>query len=297
MIQKKSGYALFVTIVLILSMGIIISSILNITDKSLQESTDGYDYMQLNLLTKDIISIMQKAPELQDIKDAEDFNNILDLLAYIPLSLDTQHKAIIKVTSASMKININSIKSWNDFQKERFVSYLRDRGVSMPNFFLNTLMDLLKTKSNLTDIKRDIPSIHCQDIRDWRVFEKIERYYVTNTNDYSVFDVPWRDLITFRGAKIDANHINCEEWKLILPEGLDNSTIKSICRGEKIIKKLDELDLPKEVLTNVKKFNLTTNAKEIEITIKFLSKKKKDIISRFFYDIESKKVSDVSMAL
>lgn len=296
--KKKSGYALFITIFLIFTMSIIISQMLDVADKSLHESSNDKNYLQLRLLTKDIITILKKSPELKEIKDADDFSNMLKIISYMPIPLSNDKTATVSISSASTRININNIKNYTSTQKNTLLDYLRTKGMLMPDFFYNLLTDLLNPKSNLTDIKRDMPSINAGFIVDWREFDKIKNYYISNTHDYSILSIPWKKLITFNGNKLNANYIDCEMWTLLLQEDSFLPITKEICSGKKIIKKLSELGLSDEKIVNLKKFGLSTDVKTIDVSIKLQSKDKKDIIiSTFVYGISLKKVSDVSMAL
>ena len=293
----KKGYALFITLFLLLSMSIILSQILSVTDKSLQESHTTQRYTQLFLLTKDITEILKKSPEFKDINDSEDFENMLEMMSNIPIGLDSDKRVLVQIKAADTAININGLKNWDEAQKNIFLTYLRNRGVLMPEFFYNMLLDILKSKSNLTDIKRDIPSLNTGAISTWREFEKVEYYYLKNTKDYSIFQIPWKKIINFEGDKINVNYLSSEEWYLLLAEDSKTPFFKDISMGKKIIKSLNELPLSEERIIKLRKFGLSSDDKRIKVSIKLPLKDKKDIISKFLYDITLKKVSNVSMAL
>lgn len=293
----KKGYALFITLFLLLSMSIILSQILSITDKNLQESHTTQNYTQLFLLTKDIIKILKNSPEFKDINDSEDFDNMLEMMSNIPIGLDSDKRVLVQIKAADTAININSLKNWNTTQKDIFLTYLRNKGMLMPEFFYNMLFDVLKTKSNLTDIKRDIPSLDMGMISTWREFEKIEYYYLKNTKDYSIFQIPWKKIISFESDKVNANYLSSEEWYLLLAENSRTPFFKDLYKGKTIIKSLSELPLSEEQITILRKFGLSSDDKRIKVSIKLPLKDKKDIISTFLYNITLKKVSNVSMAL
>ena len=294
--NMKKGYALFITLFLLLSMSAILSQILSITDKNLQESHTTQNYTQLFLLTKDIAKIVKNSPEFKDINSSKDFDSMLKIVSYIPILLDSDTDVYVDIEVANKSININSLKDWDITQKDIFLTYLRNKGMLMPEFFYNMLFDVLKPKSNLTDIKRDMPSFNSDTIYSWREFEKIEYYYLTNTKDYSIFQIPWRKIISFKGDKINANYLSCEEWYLLLADNSKIPFFQDMCRGKKIIESLDELPLSKEQIAILEKFGIDSDDKRVKISIKLPIKNKKDIISTFLYDIALNKVSNVSMA-
>lgn len=292
---KSDGYALFVTIFMILTMSIIISQILNVADHSLKDAKNTQNFTQLELLTKDIIAILKNSKELNKVKDAEDFDNTLNLISNISIPLNDDKEVNIDIASGSTKININSIKNWGTSQQNKFLTYLQTKGVLMPEYFYHLLKDLLDKKSNFTDIKRDIPSIDIGSIIDYREFETIIKYYIENTKDYSILNVPWKKIITFDGDKLNVNYISCEEWRMLLGGDINNETINEICTGKRIIKKLNELGLDDATISLLKKFGLSADDRVIRVSIKLSSKQKEDIISTFLYDIQSKKVFNGSM--
>ena len=295
--NTKNGYALFITLFLLLSMSIILSQILSVTDKSLQESHTTQRYTQLFLLTKDITHILKTSPEFKDINDSEDFDNMLKMMSTIPIIFDSDKNVLVQIKAADTAININSLKNWNTIQKDIFLTYLRNKGILMPEFFYNMLLDVLKTKSNLTDIKIDIPSLNAGMISTWREFGKIEYYYLKNTKDYSIFQIPWKKIIGFENDKVNVNYLSSEEWYLLLADDSKTPFFKDMCNGKKIIKSLNELPLSEEQIISLRKFGLISDDKKIKVSVKLPLKDKKDIISTFLYNITLKKVSNVSMAL
>ena len=293
----KRGYALLVTLFLLLSISIILSQILSIADKSLQDSRATQRYTQLFLLSKDISKILQSLPVLKDINTSKDFNNMLKIVSNIPIQLDKDRIIFVQIEPANRVININSLKSWSLSQKDIFLRYLRNKGLLMPEFFYDMLLDILKTKSNLTDIKRDMPSLNSGTISTWREFKKVEYYYLNNTKDYTIFQIPWKEIIGFEGNRVNINYISCEEWYLVLADNSKEQFVNDICKGKKVVNSLNELPLNKEQIENLKKFGLNGMDKTIKVSIKLPLKDNKDIITTFLYDIALKKVSNVSMAL
>jgi len=156
-----------------------LSQILRLSNKSMQSSNQIRDYMQLSYLTKDIIKVIKKAPELKDIKDANTFDAFLESFSRIPIKFKDGSKAVIEIKPSSKTININNISKWDRYQKERFMSFLRNYGVISADYFLKLLMDITTPKSTLTDIKTDLPSLNSNTLNKWRNFEKIEQYYIS----------------------------------------------------------------------------------------------------------------------
>ncbi len=294
--STRSGYALLFTLFIIFAITIILSQILQLSDKSIRSSNQIRDYIQLSSLTKDVIKIIKKAPELKDIKDADTFDAFLQSFSLIPIKFKDGTKAVIEIKPSSTAININNIPHWNRYQKERFVSFLRSYGVISADYFLNLLIDITTPKSTLTDIKNDLPSLNSKTLNKYRDFEKIERYYISITKDYNILYVPWKKIISFHGNELDANYISCELWKLIYFDSPNDEMIQSICNKKEILSDINDLNIPVDILQNIKKFHITTDTQKINIEIKLYLKDKKDIISTFSYDIRTKKVSNVSMA-
>jgi len=294
--HKRAGYALLFTLFIIFTITIILSQILQLSDKSMQSSTQIRNYMQLSYLTKDIIKVIKKAPELKNIKDADTFDAFLQSFSLIPIKFKDGTKAVIEIKPSSTTININNISQWNRYQKERFVSFLRSYGVLSPNYFLNLLIDITTLKSTLTDIKTDLPSLNSAILNKWRDFEKIEQYYISITKDYNILNIPWKKIISFEGNGLDANYISCELWNLIYFDSSNNIKIQNICHYKQIINTLGDLSLSNNEIKDIEKFGITTNTEKIKVIIKLFLKDKKDIISSFFYNIRIKKVSNVSMA-
>ena len=284
------------TLFIIFSITIILSQILQISNKNIQSSTQIRDYIQLSYLSKDIIKIIKKAPELKDIKDADTFDAFLQSFSLIPIKFKDGTKAMIEIKPSSTAININNISKWKKYQKERFVSFLRNYGVISADYFLNLLIDITTPKSTLTDIKTDLPSLNSNILYKWRDFEKIERYYIRITKDYNILNVPWKKIISFKGNELDANYISCELWQLIYFDSPNDAMIQNICNKKQILSDIKDLNIPTDILENIKKFDITTDTKKIKIDIKLYLKDKIDIISTIFYDIKTKKATDVSMA-
>ena len=263
----------------------------------MQESHTAQKYTQLFLLTNDIIKILKNAPELEDVNSSKDFDNMLKTISNIPIKLDNNKRVSVQVKATDRTININSLKNWNNIQKDIFLLYLRNKDLIMPDFFYNMLLDTLNPKSNLTDIKRDIPSLNAGMISTWREFEKIEFYYFKITNDNSIFQIPWKEIISFKGDKLNINYLSCEEWYLLLENDAKTPFFKSICSGKKLIDSPNELPLSEEQMANLNYFALSSDDRKIEVSIKLPLKDNKDIISIIVYDIATKKVLNVSMAL
>jgi len=292
---KKNGYALLITLFLIISIGIILSNILSITDQSIKESRDFEKTVQLNLLTQDIINILRVSPELKDINDSEDFDDMLTQISYITFPLSQNNEISIDISPLGKTFNINQIAKWRSTKKIDFMNYLRDKGVTSADYFCNLLKDIVDTKSNLTDIKSDLPYLNAHSIETWRDFRAIQEYYSKNTKDYSIFNVPWRKIIGFRGDSPNLNYISCEIWRLMFPQ---NPILgDKICKKKEIVKDFEELDLSKEDKKKLKLYGIKTFIPKIFVKIKLSSKDKNGTMSTFDYDLSSQKVSDVSMAL
>jgi len=289
----RKGYALFITLSFITVMSIVIAQTLDITDKSLKDSISDENYMQIELLTKDIINILRKSPKLNDINNTSDFNTILQAISFVPIKLNSEKNIIIKADTLSYGLDINDLTKWDISLKDKFLNYLRVNGVMMPEFFYDMLFDILNIKSNLTDIKKDMPSVKVGFIGSWRAFERIEEYYADSTNDYDIFNIPWKKIISFNTPLLDANYISCEEWKVLLGENFITPKIDKICKRELYINNLNELELGDEIIKKLKNYGLTTNILKLKITVKLLSKYKKVTMSSFLYDIKTKKVFDV----
>ncbi len=294
--KKRFGYALLFTIFIIFAITIILSQILFITNKSIQSSNQVRNYIQLYCLKKDIIKLIKQSSELKNIKDADSFDAFLQNFSFIPIKFKDGSKAIVKILPSSNTININEVSGWKKYQKDRFLSYLRNYGVISPDYFLNLLIDVETPKSTLTDIKTDLPSLNSTVINKWRDFEKIEQYYIKITKDYNILNVPWKKIISFYGNEVDANYMSCDLWNLVYSDSSNNIKIQNLCHNKQTINTLEDLSLSDDEIKDIKKFGITTDTEKVKVIIKLLSKNKKDIISSFFYNIRTKKVSNVSMA-
>lgn len=295
--RSRGAYALLITIFLIISITLIVSRILDITDQTIRESGDFKRVLQLNFLTEDVVKILKKSPELNDINDSQDYDDMLSTVSFIPLNFERDMSVYINITHANDRININEIKSWNESQKSDFLSYIRNYEVVSAEYFWEILKDATDKKSDLTQLKTDMSRFYGGGIGSTDDFDKLLEYYIKNSKDYSILSVPWNKLICFSGKGININYMSCEVWKMIFIKNGNYDVGKDMCRGEKIVDSIDDLDISDNEINRIKKYNLSAFIPVVKVSVKLSSKDKNDKISEFNYDIKTKKVFDVSMAL
>ena len=282
----RKSIALLVTLFFILSISVVVSYILEIQTRSFELLETSKDITQLQALSLDIKKIIKKIPQINDINSSEDLADFLDNFSQIPLLISDDLVANIEISSAASKININLFSKWTAKQKEIFLNYLQNRyQLSQPQFFLDIIQDLTTNKKNyypLTPILNDNPKFGKSGIYDFDEFMIAVDYYIKNSLDFHILNVPWRKIITFSGNEIDLNQMDKELWYLFLPNrGEDEiENLKS-----NIYEKIDDVDISDEEKKILKSFNVKTFVPKIDIKIEIKNKK-----IEFEYDISKKKI-------
>jgi len=290
----KRGYALLVTLFLIFSISLILLKSLTLSNLSIKESGNFQRIVQLNLATKDTLNILKNSPELKDLNDTVEYDNFLAEYENIPFSIDKEDAILLSLEPSNTKININDIKSWDSSQKRDFINYLRAYGVSSAEYFWDILQDALDQESRATALKEDMPLLANQKISNKRVFDRLISYYIQNSSDLGILNVPWDKLIDFKGNGLDVNHMSCEVWRVIFGDRADEIG-GEICHSKKVVKELNSTSFSKDDIKRLKRYKVSTNIRVVSVTIRLSKKNKNDIISTFDYDIDRKKALNVAM--
>jgi len=282
----RKSIALLVTLFFILSISVVVSYILEIQKRSFELLETSKDITQLQALSLDVKKIIKKIPQINDINDSENLANFLDSFSQIPLPISDDLIANIEISSAANKININSYPKWTAKQKELFLNYLQNRyQLSQAQFFLDIIQDLTTNKKNyypLTSILNDNPKFGESGIYGFDEFMMAIDYYIKNSLDYNILNIPWKKIITFSEDEIDLNQMDRELWFLFLPSRSEDD-IKNL--KNRIYKNIKDIELDDEEKKILKSFNVKAFVPKIDIEIKIKNQKIK-----LEYDISKKKI-------
>lgn len=296
--MKRSGIALLITLFFIMAITVAVG--VSLTQfKEGRTHLDKQRFMvQCSAVLSDVVSLLQTAPMINEVSDADSLKMLLDSGGLIPLEADGL-QLLIRVKSARGTLNINTLAASEPFQ-QALNAYLLRYNVQDVTYLNDLLIDSMRGEqpSYRTELFYEKPWLYREGIADRRHFEQLLDYYVQTRFDESVKKVPWEALVHFGNSNtsgVDANYVSSELWKLMLPD-IQDEKAQLLAEGLEVYRELKDLELGDEDIKRLGNYGIEfyKPVLGVELTVVQAEEEAKII---FEYTIDAKQVKVLSYVL
>ncbi len=258
-IKNKPAVALMITLAIIAVMTQIIYLTFTYLEKTKKSDNEIEQLIQANITIKNIEKMV--IGFMKDINSSKEIKVLYEL----PIVFDLENNATISLTIQpdTNVINVNKLIDKNGETNESyrmvFDNILLSYEIDNPHLFMDLLLDTIDrddvSRSYQTEIKEVQPLFNDGGVINLKHFKQILDYYYKKTDDKKIYKIRWEEYIGFSGDKIDFNFIS-PELLTKLDDGIGEEKAKEILNGKKIYKKLEDINLEKDIINNLKKFPL-----------------------------------------
>ncbi len=308
--MKRKGIALLITIALVATITALLTVSTGILDNSFKRISNKLFFIQSNVFFKDFITILNQSTNEVNGSDT------LDIFLMIPISFAPEHQDIsfdVSFVSDASKINLNHMLSTDvnitDLEARHepipvkivYESYI-DHILSVYNVSDKILLLAMIADSVDNDFDERIsgseialknPLFSQGKIYNLKHFKQILDVYVRETLDYSVYKIPWHDLIGFQNEYVDFNHISKEVLYHTAPELQDNIALYTTERIE-VYDSLDTVPIEESTKKNFEELGMKFYSPNIRGTMRIVSGES-TLEMAFSYNLKTKEVSHIEV--
>lgn len=293
----KKGIVLFTTMLLILSLMSIILIFLNTTKDTKDKITQEFALIQTNLIMKNLSSYFNniqfdeekifygsKMPFSLDIYDSN-----------INFTIDSMHKYLNINVLAKMMIKKDN-KIYDDF-----ISYLYKYNLREPEFFVDLLLDTIdKDNIEINSGSHSEISINNPRFRNGKIYNKthfqiILDYYYFETNDKSIYNIPFDSIVAFNSSEIDINFATKELLKMFFYDA-NQYSLDMIINNNQIYEKIANLPFDENYIKEISKgrfgHKISTTSVSIKVKVELNYLKQFSSKVEFIYNTKTKKLTD-----
>ncbi len=293
----KKGIALLITLFFVIAITVAIG----VGFKQLKEGAEHIEnenfMIQTDVILEDVMQILKKLPQLNDINSSQDFFIFLSQASFIPLQ-SNGISVTIELSSARSKFNVNSLVETNITVNQNKIDSL--------NFYLSKYMVQKEYINILLDgmggIKEDLsynsaifnekPYLFRNYITSLNHLNEMNSFYTKTYRDNSLKNIDAEKLFDFstdKNSSIDLNYATPQVWELLL--GCDRNRAEQLFLGEGAYSSIQDLELNDDESLNMSHFNTSFFEKFINVKIEIQENSQKAKIV-FEYDINKKKGSN-----
>ncbi len=307
---KRKGIALLITIGLVATITALLTVSTGILDNSFKRISNKLFFIQSNVFFKDFMTILNQSTNEVNSSDT------LDIFLMIPISFAPEQQEIsfdVSFVSDASKVNINRMLSTDANVTELearhepipikvvYESYL-DHILSVYNVSDKILLLAMIADSVDSDLEERVagseialrnPLFSQGNIYNLKHFKQVLEAYVRETLDYSVFKIPWHDLIGFQNERVDFNHISKEVLYHTAPELQDNIALYTTERIE-VYDSLDTVPVEASTKENFEELGVTFYSPNVRGTMRVVSGDN-TIEMAFSYNLKTKEVSHIEI--
>ncbi len=308
--MKRKGIALLITIALVATITALLTVSTGILDNSFKRISNKLFLIQSNVFFRDFISILETSTK--DINSSE----MLDIFFMIPISFAPEDQDIsfdVSFVSDASRLNINGLladSNVSEQQEERYEaipiktvyeSYL-EHILSVYNvsdkilllaMIADSVDDDFDERVSGSEIALRDPLFSQGTIYSITHFKQILEAYVRETLDYSVYKIPWQELISFRNQNIDFNHIDAKVLYHTAPELQENVAQYTTERIE-LYDSLETLPLEEATKENFDALGVDFYSPEVRGTMR-ISNGDATMEMAFSYNLQTKEVSHIEI--
>ena len=294
----KKSIVLLITLALIIALSTFIAIGLFRSDQASQTVQKKNSIIQISTLLHNITDILsQKSGEINSTEG-------LEMLILLPIELQTKSLSLhISFDSAAKGINPNNIL-FQEHNKSRlnpdyillFDRILQSVQIQNKELFLALLEDTLDK-----DLEERIPGSEIAlynkrfvqgKIENFQKFQMLIDQYVKLTEDNAIYQIPWKEILSFYHKKIDFNYISPKLLRYMVPY-MDEETIQNITLKKKMsFSAWKDIRIAQEYKKELQKFQIAFYVPVIRAKVTFKENTKK-YNATFIYDIKQKKVLDI----
>lgn len=286
--KQKKAIALLITLLFIILITASIGLGLKYINDTAKQVEDERLLYQSTIIVDDILELLKKSKEIQNIKDQDSLDIFLSEKSFIPIEFEGM-KIGITLKSARSKIDINSLKN-STIKIELLQSYM-DRYMANSNF-IYVILDILNSTQQNTLYNSDIlskkPQLFRGNIVSYEHFMELENFFQQENNDKTLKNIDFKELFYFSNDNnytIDLNQANEHTWEFLLncqPQRAQQMVKKNYKSYEDLGLNDEELNIIKNV------FKTSFFEPYIDVNVD-ISKDDSDINIEFQYDIKNKK--------
>lgn len=287
----KRGIALLVTVFFImlitLSVGVGLKYI-NESSKSIQKEQFLF---QTTVILDDVLSILQKLKELEQVGSAVDMSTFLLTSEVIPFQSNGV-EVLIKFSSARSKMNPNALKD-----KERlavFKLFLMRKSINTvyADILLDSMSGLKEDQTYLTGIFNTHPYAFRDYITSSQHLQMINKFYVNSFHDVNFQRIDTKEIFYTSkdsNSSIDLNFATSSTYEILL--GCDTARAEELSLRGDVLQTLEDLQLSTEEQINLSKFQTSFFEPYLDVNIRIRQEGKISNI-RFEYNTKLKKGSN-----
>ena len=307
--MQKKGIALLLTVSLVATIAALIGISAGIIDNSFKRISNKQFLIQSNSMLSGLIDILDE--NAADINDSAS----LDIFLSMPFVFDQKSKDIsvnLVFESAASKLNINSMLQESNATakkvpinppiKPEYEAFL-DRILTVYNVsdkisLLSLLADSIdsdaKERIAGSEIAYEDPFFTQGHIYSYAQLERILDEYKRQTLDFSVDNVPWRDIVSFENEEMDYNHISdAVKNGLGLQNGVDE--LSAMDESESALyESFKDLGVDKEREKELKALGVKFFSPLVKAYLN-ISSAQRHLKITFLYDLKMKEVSSIEI--
>ncbi len=290
--KTKKGVIMIITLAFIMSLTLLVLRNATTTDKYLKDVGNSLFYAQFNRSFLDMTVAIKKLSK--QIKDA-------DTLAFalkIPIIISDKKsnmQAFLKLNHGAKKFNINKLIKNGKINQPLYdliYSIMNNYDISDSPFFMSLLLDAIDADNKQRVYGSEFTHLEDTTLSDGGVmnyhgFKKILDYYAAFQNDGNIYKIPWSEIISFSGKKIDYNYLS----PLVKASLEQNYGISEFNKNSLIYKDKD-LSLTREQKDVLKTLDIDYYVPVILCNFEFHFEDKQAHVV-FFYDLQSKRISGI----
>ena len=296
--MNKNAIALLITMFFIMAITLTIAASLKHINSAKKNLSSEKFLLQTGVILEDMMKILKDTPELNDIKDAQEFRAFLSQYStVIPLGEDMRVR--VKLSSARSKFTFNALRSnekGGNALQNSLIGYFNARNINIGYvYLLQDLTNGVKADGMYNSgIFNEYPYLFRDYISSDEQIKVLNNYYKKIYHDNSVDKIDLHNLFHFGNYKtssyiIDLNFVNRDVFNIMsgkYDEQENNTSVE-----DDFFVDCDQLT-KKEKENFKNKFNASCDLQKI-ITVKlFITQEKQNAEISFEYDILKKKGSN-----
>ena len=290
-IYSKNAIALLITLFFIMLITLSIGVSLKYINEGSKEVNKEQFILQSNVILEDVLEILKKSPDLEQIKTPSDLSLFLLSTEFIPIQ-NNAIDVVIKFKSARSKFNPNFLKEARVL--ETFKNFLVSKGVnpSYADLLYDSVNGIKEDQTYSTNIFIENPLAFRDYIASRKHLEAINQFFVNSYHETSIYTLDMDTLFYFSNdtnSSIDLNQATALTYELIL--SCDEQRAMALSGLENSYEKVEDMGLSEQEKINLARFKTSFFEPYLDVEIQIRQNNQTSSI-RFEYNIESKKGSN-----
>lgn len=302
----KKGIALLITIALVAAIAALIGIAGGIVDHSFKRITNKQFLIQSNAMLEGVIDLLGQ--HTSDINDSM----TLDIFLMMPFVFEQKERGLnvdITFTSEAGGLNLNHMLQEDNTSQEKaliikpaYETYLdhiltvynvSDK-ILLQSMIADTVDTDLQERTTGSEIAFENPFFSQGAIYSIEHMEQILEAYKRFTLDFSVDEIPWDQLLSFRSDGVDFNHITPEMLSMLV-SGLEPAVVAEMTTDRiETFESFEALGFDSETIKTMNELGVLFFVPQVKAWINIRSDNR-HLGLTFSYHLQTKKATQIEI--